>query len=161
MRAYGKAADLARSRPRRWLVTGAAGFIGSHLVETLLKLDQTVTGLDNFSTGKRDNLAQVRASVEARRWKHFNFIEGDIRSFEQCRQACGRAQIILHQAARGSVPRSIEDPIRAHHNNVTGFLQMLVAARDAGASRFVYASPSATSANHPARVQLDTASGRP
>lgn len=161
MRAYEKTQDLLRSRPRRWLVTGAAGFIGSHLVETLLKLDQNVTGLDNFSTGKRDNLAQVRASVETRRWKHFSFIEGDIRSLEQCRQACGRAQIILHQAARGSVPRSIEDPIGAHQNNVTGFLQMLVAARDAGVSRFVYASSSATYGDHPGIVKIETESGRP
>jgi UDP-N-acetylglucosamine 4-epimerase len=161
MRTYEQMQESVRSRPRRWLVTGAAGFIGSHLVEALLKLDQTVTGLDNFSTGNRDNLTQVSASIDSRRWEKFRFIEGDIRSADQCRRACENAEIVLHQAARGSVPRSIEDPVGANENNVSGFLQMLAAARDAGVARFVYASSSATYGDHPAIVKSEPESGRP
>jgi UDP-N-acetylglucosamine 4-epimerase len=118
--------------PRTWLVTGVAGFIGSNLLETLLKLDQRVVGLDNFSTGHRANLDQVREAVGPKAWKRFRMITGDIRSPATCRRACRDAEIVLHEAALGSVPRSIEDPLATHESNVTGFLNMLIAARDAG-----------------------------
>ncbi len=158
MRTYEEVQDRIRSRPRTWLVTGAAGFIGSHLLETLLKLDQTVVGLDNFSTGNRSN---VKEAVGARQWKNFNFIEGDIRSLDQCRRACRSVDVVLHQAARSSVPRSIEDPVGANESNVTGFLNMLVAAHGAGVSRFVYAGSSATYGDHPALPKVEAQIGRP
>jgi UDP-N-acetylglucosamine 4-epimerase len=132
-----------RSRKRTWLVTGSAGFIGSHLTEKLLKLGQSVVGLDNFSTGSRANLEHIKTSVDAETWSQFRFIEGDIRSLETCRQACAGVELVLHQAGLGSVPRSIDRPIRTHESNINGFLNMLVEARDAGVSRFVYASSSA------------------
>jgi len=138
--------EKLRGKPRTWLVTGAAGFIGSHLVEKLLSLDQKVIGLDNFSTGKRVNLSQHR---------NFRFIEGDIRRLDACRDACSQAELVLHQAALGSVPRSIDDPIATTENNVGGFLNMLVAARDAGISRFVYASSSAVFGDHPAMPKVE------
>lgn len=151
---------LKRSR-RRWLVTGAAGFIGSHLLEHLLKLDQDVVGLDNFSTGRRENLAQVRALVGEARWRSFRFIEGDIRSLETCRMACGGVDIVLHQAALGSVPRSIEDPLGAHESNVTGFFNLLLAAHGAGVARVVYASSSAIYGDDAALPKLESRIGRP
>src|SRR5687768_3030092 len=113
--------------PRTWLVTGVAGFIGSNLLEALLKLDQRVVGLDNFSTGHRRNLDHVEEAVGRNAWRRFRFIEGDIRSLDTCRDACRGVDFVLHQAALGSVPRSIEDPIATHENNVTGFLNMLIA----------------------------------
>src|SRR5437868_15198724 len=122
--------------PQTWLVTGAAGFIGSHLAETLLAAGQTVTGLDNFSTGKRENLEHIRRSVGEAGWRRFRMIEGDIRSLDDCREACRGAAIVLHQAALGSVPRSIDDPIASTASNVGGYLNTLVAARDAGVKRF-------------------------
>ena len=158
MRTYEEVQDLIRSRQRNWLVTGAAGFIGSHLLETLLKLDQRVVCLDNFSTGNRNN---VKEAASARQWKNCNFIEGDIRSLDQCRRACRSVDIVLHQAALGSVPRSIADPIGVHENNVTGFLNMLVAAHGAGVSRFIYAGSSATYGDHPALPKLEPQIGRP
>lgn len=148
-------------RPRRWLVTGAAGFIGSHLVEALLALDQEVVGLDNFATGHRHNLEQVSASVGPERAQRFVFIEGDIREPGVCREACRGAQGILHQAALGSVPRSIEDPLTTNGANIDGFLNMLVAAREAGADRFVYAASSSTYGDHPAFPKVEDAIGRP
>jgi nucleoside-diphosphate-sugar epimerase len=137
---YDDALQRIREEGATWLVTGTAGFIGSHLAETLLKLDQKVVGLDNFSTGKRANLAHLRVSVGDARWKRFSFIEGDIRSLETCRAACAHVDRVLHQAALGSVPRSIDDPIASTESNVAGFLNMLVAARDANVRSFVYAS---------------------
>ncbi len=159
--AYEKALDQLRSAPRTWLVTGVAGFIGSNLLETLLKLDQKVIGLDNFSTGHRGNLSQVKDLVSARQWSAFRFIEGDIRSLDACRRACRSAQIVLHQAALGSVPRSIENPIGAHDSNVTGFLNMMMAAHTAGVKRFVYASSSAVYGDHPALPKVEPQTGRP
>jgi UDP-N-acetylglucosamine 4-epimerase len=149
------------AQPRTWLVTGAAGFIGSHLVETLLHLGQTVVGLDNFATGHRHNLAAVQAGVGAAAWANFRFIEGDIRHLEDCQAACAGAQIVLHQAALGSVPRSIADPITTNAANVTGFLNMLVAARDAGVQRFVYAASSSTYGDHPGLPKVEDTIGKP
>jgi len=128
---------------RTWLVTGVAGFIGSNLLEALLRLNQRVVGLDNLSTGKKSNLDEVRSSVLPEQWSRFDFIEGDIADLESCRRACTGAELVLHQAALGSVPRSLEDPVGYHNANMTGFLNMLVAARDAKVKRFVYASSSA------------------
>lgn len=153
--------DELRSAPRTWLVTGAAGFIGSNLLEALLRLDQNVIGLDNFATGKQDNLEQVRALLKTKQWERFTFFEGDIRDLEKCRQACGGVDYVLHQAALGSVPRSIEDPIRANESNVTGFLNMLVAARDQKVRRFVFAASSSTYGDHPALPKVEDAIGSP
>jgi len=149
-----------RSGGRTWLVTGAAGFIGSHLVENLLRLEQTVVGLDNFATGKRENLAHIRAAVGEIAWKRFRFIEGDIRAIEDCRRACFGVDVVLHQAALGSVPRSMEDPIGSSETNVMGFINMQVAARDAGVQRFVYASSSAVYGDHPALPKVEALTGR-
>jgi UDP-N-acetylglucosamine/UDP-N-acetylgalactosamine 4-epimerase len=157
---YDDALRRIREEGATWLVTGTAGFIGSHLTETLLKLDQQVVGLDNFSTGKRANLAHLRAAVGEARWKRFRFIEGDIRSLETCRAACAGVDRVLHEAALGSVPRSIDDPIASTESNVTGFLHMLVAARDAQVKSFVYASSSAVYGDHPALPKVESVIGR-
>ena len=148
-------------QPLRWLVTGSAGFIGSHLMETLLKLGQTVVGLDNLSTGYRRNLEEVRNSVSAEQWRHCRFVEADIRSLDACRDACRDIDIVLHQAALGSVPRSLADPIATNESNVDGFLNMLVAARDAGVRRFVYAASSSTYGDHPGLPKVEDVIGRP
>ena len=160
MNSYETAQQRIRSRGRTWLVTGAAGFIGSHLVEALLKLEQPVVGLDNFATGKPENLEHVRALVGEDRWRHFRFIEGDIRSLDACQRACAGVDIVLHEAALGSVPRSIDDPISSNAANVTGFLNMQVAARDADVERFVYASSSAVYGDHPALPKVEPVTGR-
>ena len=146
--------------PRTWLVTGCAGFIGSNLVEALLLLGQRVVGLDNFATGFRHNLDQVHEKVGAA-WKDFRFIEGDIRSLETCQEACRGVDIVLHEAALGSVPRSIDDPVTSHDTNVTGFLNMLVAARDAAVRRFVYAASSAAYGDWPGLPKVEDTIGRP
>ena len=146
---------------RTWLVTGVAGFIGSNLLEALLKLGQKVVGLDNFATGFRHNLDQVEAAVGREAWSRFHFIEGDIRSLETCRQACAGVDVVLHEAALGSVPRSIDDPITSHETNVSGFLNMLVAARDAGVQRFVYAASSAAYGDWPGLPKVEEQIGRP
>jgi UDP-N-acetylglucosamine 4-epimerase len=161
MAAYGALLQQLPTAPRTWLVTGAAGFIGSHLIETLLSLDQTVVGLDNFATGHRHNLQAVQAALRPEQWARFKFIEGDIRDAATCTTACNGAQIVLHQAALGSVPRSIADPITSNAANVTGFLNMLVAARDAGVQRFVYAASSSTYGDHPALPKVEHTIGRP
>ncbi len=150
-----------RAAPRRWLVTGAAGFIGSHLVEALLRLDQNVVGLDNFTTGHRRNLDEVQAAVSAAQWARMHFIEGDIRVPEHCHAACVGVTRVLHQAALGSVPRSLADPVATNAVNVDGFLNMLVAARDAKVERFVYAASSSTYGDHPALPKVEARIGRP
>ena len=163
-----------RQSPRSWLVTGVAGFIGSNLLETLLKLDQVVVGLDNFSTGHRHNLDEVRQLVTPEQWSRFHFIEGDIRNLEDCRRAMARpfphldesagaqsVQHVLHQAALGSVPRSLSDPITTNSVNISGFLNMLVAARDAGVSSFTYAASSSTYGDHPALPKVEDVIGKP
>ena len=147
--------ERLKVKPLTWLVTGAAGFIGSNLVETLLRLDQAVVGMDNLSTGYKHNLQQVRSAVGEKRWRRFTFHEADIRTLSRCRQACRSVDVVLHQAALGSVPRSIEDPIVAHDSNVTGFINMLIAARDGGMKRFVYASSSAIYGDHPALPKVE------
>lgn len=133
-----------KARPSRWLVTGVAGFIGSNLLEQLLKLGQTVVGLDNFLTGYRKNLDMVREAVGPEAWSRFAFVEGDIRDLETCREVCKDIDHVLHEAALGSVPRSIDDPILSNSCNIDGQLNMLLAARDAGVKSFVYAASSST-----------------
>ncbi|WP_402718219.1 SDR family oxidoreductase [Janthinobacterium rivuli] len=212
--AYAQACAQLAQTPRRWLVTGVAGFIGSHLLETLLNLGQEVRGLDNFMTGHRHNLEQVRASVGEDAWRRFTFVEGDIRDPQACARACGvpaqagsadgseadgeadggttaadggnghsghsgslagrgrasaggsvtagvAVDYVLHQAALGSVSRSLEDPLLCHAVNVSGFLNMLAAARDAGVQRFVYAASSATYGDHPALPKVEQHIGAP
>jgi len=144
-----------------WLITGVAGFIGSNLLEGLLRLNQKVTGLDNFSTGYRHNLDQVRELVGSEAWLNFTFIDGDIRRLEDCRNACRGVDYVLHEAALGSVPRSIEDPILSNENNVTGFLNMLLASRDAPVRRFVYAASSSTYGDHPDLPKVEPVIGNP
>lgn len=150
-----------RESPKTWLVTGAAGFIGSNLVEMLLDLDQRVLGLDNYATGHRRNLEQVESAVAAGGWERFEFVEGDIRDLEACHRACEGVDYVLHQAALGSVPRSLKDPIATNESNVTGFLNMLVAARDAGVRRFVYAASSSTYGDHQALPKVEDRIGSP
>jgi UDP-N-acetylglucosamine 4-epimerase len=161
MTAYEELRQRLPREPRVWLVTGAAGFIGSHLVETLLRLDQRVEGLDNFATGKRSNLDEVRGLVKAEQWARFNLHEGDIQDAALCRRACEGVDYVLHQAALGSVPRSIEDPVASNASNVTGFLNMLTAARDAKTRRFVYASSSSVYGDDPALPKVEGRTGHP
>lgn len=150
-----------RAEPRKWLVTGVAGFIGSNLLETLLLHDQEVVGLDNFSTGHQHNLDDVRSLVSEDQWARFTFVQGDIRRPEDCRAVCSGVDHVLHQAALGSVPRSIEDPIATNQSNVDGFLNMLVAARDAGVSSFTYAASSSTYGDHPGLPKVEDQIGKP
>ena len=144
-----------------WAVTGVAGFIGSNLLEVLLRHNQTVVGLDNFSTGHQHNLDQVKESVSAEQWSRFRMITGDIRDLRNCRDACANVNYVLHQAALGSVPRSLEDPLLTNENNITGFLNMLVAARDSDVNRFVYAASSSTYGDHPGLPKVEGAIGKP
>jgi UDP-N-acetylglucosamine 4-epimerase len=144
-----------------WMITGVAGFIGSNLLETLLRLNQRVVGLDNFSTGHRHNLEEVQALVGSSRWENFRFMEGDIRNIDTCHAACKGVDYVLHQAALGSVPRSIEDPCLTNENNITGFLNILVAARDAAVTRFVYAASSSTYGDHPDLPKREDKIGKP
>jgi UDP-N-acetylglucosamine 4-epimerase len=159
--AYQKVQAELESAPKAWLVTGVAGFIGSNLLETLLKLDQRVIGLDNFSTGHRKNLDEVKSLVSAEQWARFRFLEGDICDESICRQACQGVDFVLHQAARGSVPRSIIEPLASHAANVTGFLNLLVAAREAKVQRFVYASSSSVYGDHPDLPKMEDKIGQP
>jgi UDP-N-acetylglucosamine 4-epimerase len=144
-----------------WLVTGAAGFIGSNLVEALLKLNQRVTGLDNFATGHQHNLDQVRQLVGEAAWSNFTFQNADIRSPDDCARACEGVDFVLHQAALGSVPRSIANPQLTNETNISGFLNMLVAARDAKVKRFVYAASSSTYGDHPDLPKVEDRIGKP
>ncbi|TAM12957.1 MAG: Vi polysaccharide biosynthesis UDP-N-acetylglucosaminuronic acid C-4 epimerase TviC [Nevskiaceae bacterium] len=146
---------------RTWLVTGCAGFIGSNLLEALLKLDQTVVGLDNFSTGFQHNLDGVRALVTPAQWQRFRFIKGDIRDLDTCRQAVKGVRHVLHQAALGSVPRSIADPLTTHQSNVDGFLNLLLAARDEPVQSFTYASSSSVYGDHPDLPKFEDKVGTP
>ncbi len=161
MSRYDEVREELRGAPKRWLVTGAAGFIGSNLVEQLLRLDQVVAGMDNFSTGKQRNLDEVQSLVTPEQWGRFTFTQGDIRDLECCRTLCRGVDYVLHEAALGSVPRSLEDPITSNDNNVTGSLNMLVAVRDEGVKRLVYAASSSTYGDHPGLPKVEEVIGRP
>lgn len=161
MAAYDDLQTQLRAVSHTWLVTGVAGFIGSNLLETLLKLNQRVVGFDNYSTGKQDNFKQVQALVSAEQWARFRFIEGSIEDAAACRMACEGVDLVLHQAALGSVPRSIEFPLACHASNVTGFINMLEAARGAKVRRFVYASSSAVYGDHPGLPKVENLIGHP
>ncbi len=161
MNAYNTVKKQLQAKPKSWLITGVAGFIGSNLLEHLLKLDQIVVGLDNFSTGKTANLEEVRDAVSPEQWQRFSFTEGDIRNLDTCRQSCAGVDVVLHHAALGSVPRSIENPILSNENNVTGTLNMMVAARDKSVRRFIYAASSSTYGDHPDLPKVEDKIGRP
>lgn len=177
MTSYETTKSKLLDEPRTWLITGAAGFIGSNLLEALLKLNQRVVGLDNFSTGFRHNLDEVRSLVTSEQWANFCFIEGDICNLDDCRRAmvypCSQredkeavgdvfpVEYVLHQAALGSVPRSIENPIKSNDANVSGFLNMLVASLDANVKRFVYAASSSTYGDHAALPKVEDRIGIP
>lgn len=153
--------DRIERNTRAWLITGTAGFIGSNLLEHLLKLNQHVIGLDNFATGHQSNLDEVKSLVTPEQWSRFTFIEGDIRNLQDCARACEGVDYVLHQAALGSVPRSLNDPITTNAANITGFLNMLVAARDAGVKSFTYAASSSTYGDHPALPKVEENIGKP
>ena len=158
---YQKARQHLENHQYRWLITGVAGFIGSNLLEALLGLNQKVVGLDNFSTGHRHNLSQVRALAGEEAWLNFSFMEGDIRALDICKEACEGIDFVLHEAALGSVPRSIEDPVRTNENNISGYLNMLIASRDAAVKRFVYAASSSTYGDHPGLPKIESVIGQP
>jgi UDP-N-acetylglucosamine 4-epimerase len=161
MTRYEEIQTQLRQNPKSWLVTGVAGFIGSNLLETLLMLDQRVVGLDNFATGYQRNLEEVQALVTSEQWENFQFIQGDIRHLSDCQSACKGVDHVLHQAALGSVPRSLIDPIATNDTNIAGFLNMLVAARDAQVQSFTYAASSSTYGDHPALPKVEAAIGNP
>ena len=161
MTAYEELQVQLSAAPKTWLITGVAGFIGSNLLETLLKLNQRVVGLDNFATGYQRNLEEVQSLVSPDNWANFKFINGDIRNLSDCQQACEGVDYVLHQAALGSVPRSVVDPISTNAANVTGFLNMLVSARDSRVKRFVYAASSSTYGDHPTLPKVEENIGKP
>lgn len=161
MTTYQRVLDRLREEPRTWLVTGVAGFIGSNLLEVLLRLDQRVVGLDNFATGLERNLQEIRGLVTPEQWARFTFHNGDIRKLDDCRRACEHVDYVLHQAALGSVPRSLADPITTNSANIDGFLNMLVAARDAKVRSFTYAASSSTYGDHPALPKVEDRIGKP
>lgn len=161
MSQYQTVCEQLQQAPKTWLITGVAGFIGSNLLETLLKLNQNVVGLDNFATGHQHNLDEVQSLVKPEQWANFKFYEGDIRNFEDCQTACAGVDYVLHQAALGSVPRSIADPITTNAANITGFLNMLTAARDAEVKSFTYAASSSTYGDHPALPKVEENIGNP
>ncbi|QXR19465.1 Vi polysaccharide biosynthesis UDP-N-acetylglucosaminuronic acid C-4 epimerase TviC [Acinetobacter variabilis] len=161
MSQYQTVCEQLQQAPKTWLITGVAGFIGSNLLETLLKLNQNVVGLDNFATGHQHNLDEVQSLVKPEQWANFKLYKGDIRSFEDCQTACAGVDYVLHQAALGSVPRSIADPITTNAANITGFLNMLTAARDAEVKSFTYAASSSTYGDHPALPKVEDNIGKP
>ena len=158
---YAKAKNDLKNTPRKWLITGVAGFIGSNLLEALLKLDQTVIGLDNFATGHQYNLDEVKSEVTSEQWARFRFYEGDITKLSDCQKAVIDVDYVLHQAALGSVPRSIADPLATNAANITGFLNMLLSSRDAQVSSFTYAASSSTYGDHPALPKEEHNIGNP
>ena len=161
MSQYQTVCEQLQQAPKTWLITGVAGFIGSNLLETLLKLNQNVVGLDNFATGHQHNLDEVQSLVKPEQWANFKFYERDIRNFADCQTACAGVDYVLHQAALGSVPRSIADPITTNAANITGFLNMLTAARDAEVKSFTYAASSSTYGDHPALPKVEENIGNP
>ncbi|MFT5297309.1 MAG: UDP-N-acetylglucosamine 4-epimerase [Glaciecola sp.] len=161
MSAFDDTKKSLQESSKTWLITGVAGFIGSNLLETLLKLNQRIIGLDSFSTGHQKNLNEVKTLVSADQWESFSFIEGDIRNVETCQQAVTGVDYILHQAALGSVPRSISDPVLTNSANIDGFLNMLTAAKNANVKSFVYAASSSTYGDHPALPKVEDVIGKP
>lgn len=161
MTVYEQVKQSLVNEQKTWLITGVAGFIGSNLLETLLSLDQRVVGLDNFATGFQYNLDEVKSKVNTTQWQNFCFIEGDICHLEDCQKACVGVDYVLHQAALGSVPRSIANPINTNNTNISGYLNMLVAARDAKVSSFTYAASSSTYGDHPALPKVEENIGKP
>lgn len=159
--AYENVKETLIKAPKTWLITGVAGFIGSNLLEELLLLNQKVVGLDNFATGFQHNLDEVQGLVSAEQWQRFTFIKGDICNLEDCQAACIDVDYVLHQAALGSVPRSIADPINTNETNISGYLNMLVAAREAQVASFTYAASSSTYGDHPALPKVEDAIGNP
>lgn len=153
--------DELKSNPKLWLVTGCAGFIGSNLLQTLLKADQNVIGLDNFATGHKYNLTEVQSLVSPEQWANFKFIEGDIRDIDTCNKATANVDYVLHQAALGSVPRSLNDPATTNAVNISGHLNMLLAARDAKVKSLVYAASSSTYGDHPGLPKQEDKIGKP
>lgn len=160
MSIYQETQNRLHNAPQRWVITGAAGFIASNILEHLLRLGQQVTGLDNLSTGNKANLEEVKRTLGSEKWSNFHFVEGDIRNGETCGQVCKNADIVLHLAALGSVPQSIDDPLLTNASNVTGFLNMLVAARTQGVKRFVYSSSCAVYGDDPRLPKIETQLGR-
>jgi len=150
-----------REAPKRWLITGVAGFIGSNLLEFLLKNGQFVVGLDNFSTGFQANLDEIKAKISAKAWSNFFFVEGSICSLDTCHMVCEGVDYVLHQAALGSIPRSINDPITTNSVNVVGFLNMLVAAREARVKSFTYAASSSTYGDNTSLPKIEHSIGKP
>lgn len=147
--------------PKKWLVTGVAGFIGSNLLQKLLSLDQFVVGLDNFATGHQRNLDEVEQLVSPEQWARFTLITGDIRNLQDCQKACEGVNYVLHQAALGSVPRSLLDPLTTNGTNIDGFLNMLVSAKDANVQSFTYAASSSTYGDHPGLPKVENVIGKP
>ena len=161
MSRYEKEINKLKIEPKSWLITGVAGFIGSNILEKLLKLNQRVVGLDNLSTGFKHNLDQVKDLVEPEQWKNFNYIKGDICNLNDCLSACDEVDYVLHQAALGSVPRSIIDPVETNRVNIEGFLNMLLASRDSQVKSFTYAASSSTYGDHPALPKVEENIGKP
>jgi len=161
MNKYSKILNQLESTQKTWLISGVSGFIGSNILEKLLQLEQRVIGLDNFATGYKKNLDDVRNHVTSSQWSHFKFVEGDICNLKDCQEVCGGVNYVLHQAALGSVPRSINDPITTNSVNIGGFLNMLIASRDANADSFVYAASSSTYGDHPDLPKKESNIGNP
>lgn len=165
MAKYEQLKEYLKDNQKTWLVTGVAGFIGSNLLEQLLILNQKVVGLDNFDTGHQHNIDQAiedaNKVTDKDLSKYFKFIDGDIRDINNCKQACNGVDYVLHQAALGSVPRSIEDPINTNRANIDGFLNMLVASKNANVKRFVYAASSSTYGDYPDLPKVEDKIGSP
>ena len=161
MNKYDESINFLKENSKTWLITGVAGFIGSNLLETLLKLNQNVIGLDNFSTGHRSNLEKVKSLLGEERYKKFHLIEGDIRNLDVCVKSAKDVDFVLHQAALGSVPRSIEDPIETNSVNISGFVNMLVASQRCNVKKFVYAASSSTYGDHPGLPKIEEEIGKP
>lgn len=160
-RYFEKIKDQLNKNKQTWLITGVAGFIGSNILETLLNLNQKVIGLDNFSTGFQKNLDMVKDSIGEDKWNNFKFIQGDVRNPDDCKKSCENADYVLHQAALGSVPRSVENPMNTNDNNITGFLNMLWHAKEANVKSFVYAASSSTYGDHPGLPKVEDKIGSP
>ena len=158
---FSQTCEILKNDPKNWLITGVAGFIGSNILELLLKLEQNVIGIDNFSTGKLSNLNQLEKTMEPNLWKNFTFIEGDIRDYELCKRGCKEVEIVLHQAALGSVPRSIKNPLMTNDVNISGFLNVLESAKNEGVKSFIYAASSSTYGDHPDLPKAENIIGNP